>query len=230
MDDLNNSDTAKFIHLLESTDLQQHVIGPTHRHGHTLDLVLSRRDENLVLNTTILPDIISDHRVITCTLVCPRPRPTKLLVNYRKTKNIDIDCLKQDMNSVMVTAPDNNVSSLTAQYSMTLRTLYNEYAPEQTRWVTLRPNAPWYNDDLCEAKCNKCCLERKYQTTALEVHKEIFKQACRDYSKMLESAKTSHYKTTIENSDENQLFKVVDRMFHRNKTTPSKTRLPSEAC
>ena len=78
----------------------------------------------------------------------------------------------------------------------------------------------WYNDDFREAKRNKRRLERTgYQTTGLEVHKEAFKQACRDYSKMLESAKTSHYKTTTESSDENQLFKLVEQMFHHNKTT-----------
>ena len=65
------------------------------------------------------------------------------------------------MNSVMITSLNDNVSSLTAQYSATLRTLYNAYASEQTLWVTLRLNAPWYNDDLREANRNKRHLERK---------------------------------------------------------------------
>ena len=116
----------------------------------------------MVSNITVLPDIISDHRVITSTLVYPRSRPTKLCVNYRKTKNIDVDFLKQDiMNSVMISTLNDNVSSLTAQYSATLRTLYNAYASEQTRWATLRLNAPWYNDDLREANRNKRRLETK---------------------------------------------------------------------
>ena len=37
---------------------------------------------------------------------------------------------------------------------------------------------------------------------------------------MLESAKTNYYKTIIQSLDENQLFKLEDRMFHHNKTTP----------
>ena len=65
------------------------------------------------------------------------------------------------MNSVMITSLNDNVSSLTAQYSATLRKIYNAYASEQTRWVTLRLNAPWYNDDLREANRNKRHLERK---------------------------------------------------------------------
>ena len=38
----NDSDSSKFLDLLESFSLQQHVVGPTHIHGHTLDLVITR--------------------------------------------------------------------------------------------------------------------------------------------------------------------------------------------
>ena len=64
-------------------------------------------------------------------LVYIRQGPTKLRVNYRETKNIDVDFLKQEiMNYVMVTTLNDNVSSLTAQCIATLRTLYNAYASE----------------------------------------------------------------------------------------------------
>ena len=122
----------------------------------------------MVSNITVLPYIISGHRVVTSTLVYIRPGSTKLRVNYRETKNIDVDFLKQDiMNSVMITTLNDNVSSLTAQYSVTLRTLHKAYASEQTWWVTLRLNAPWHNDDLREGNRNKRRLERKYQTICL---------------------------------------------------------------
>ena len=85
----------------------------------------------MVSNITGLPNIISDHRVVTSMLVYIRQGPTKLRVNYPETKNIDVDFLKQDiMNSVMITTLNDNVSSLTALYSATLRTLYNAYASE----------------------------------------------------------------------------------------------------
>ena len=116
----------------------------------------------MVSNISVLFDIISDHTVVTSTLVCPRSRPTKLCVNYRKTKNIDVDFLQQDiMNSVMITTLNDNISSVTIQYIAILRRLYKAYASEQTRWATLRLNAPWYDDDLREAKRKKRRLERK---------------------------------------------------------------------
>ena len=40
LDDLGDNDTKKFMDLLETFSLSQHVSGPTHLLGHTLDLVV----------------------------------------------------------------------------------------------------------------------------------------------------------------------------------------------
>ena len=55
-------DAAKFNDLLESAELKQSVIGPTHRFGHTLDLVIDHLEESMLsplLET--LSDLPSDH-------------------------------------------------------------------------------------------------------------------------------------------------------------------------
>ena len=48
VDDPTDKDACTFLHILDSTNLEQYVIGPTHRDGHTLDVVISRRSNNLV--------------------------------------------------------------------------------------------------------------------------------------------------------------------------------------
>ena len=42
LDDLRDNDTKKFMDLLETSSLLQHVSGPTHLSGHTLDLIVNR--------------------------------------------------------------------------------------------------------------------------------------------------------------------------------------------
>ena len=42
--------TVKFMDLLESLGLEQHVRGPIHTHGHTLDLVITRKVENIIVH------------------------------------------------------------------------------------------------------------------------------------------------------------------------------------
>ena len=47
--------------LLETYNLVQHVQGPTHQSGHTLDLVITREDDGLILSPPVNDLYISDH-------------------------------------------------------------------------------------------------------------------------------------------------------------------------
>ena len=65
VDDHNDPAACRFLDLLESMSLTQHVAEPTHEHGHTLVLVITRESDNLSCGRPA-PDIIfSDHRALT---------------------------------------------------------------------------------------------------------------------------------------------------------------------
>ena len=49
LDTPNNQDALKFNDLLDSMNLVQHVKGSTHRRGHTLDLITTIREEELIV-------------------------------------------------------------------------------------------------------------------------------------------------------------------------------------
>ena len=51
-----------FLNLLDCLPLTQHVQGPTHKHGHTLDLAITA--DGSVTNTHVLELGISDHSVV----------------------------------------------------------------------------------------------------------------------------------------------------------------------
>ena len=52
---------TKFIQILDQYNLQQHVNGATHTKGHTLDLVITKRDDSIIDNVQIANCDISDH-------------------------------------------------------------------------------------------------------------------------------------------------------------------------
>ena len=70
VNDLNHRDALKFTDLLESVNLIQHFKSPTYRHGHTLDLIITRKEEDLIPHVQVLADVYSDHRVICCKFGC----------------------------------------------------------------------------------------------------------------------------------------------------------------
>ena len=60
----NEAKSEPLRNLLESFNLTQHVLSPTHNSGHILDLVVSSSDNSLISSVTVIPDSVSDHHRI----------------------------------------------------------------------------------------------------------------------------------------------------------------------
>ena len=67
---MDDRDARRFGELLDLFNLKQHVCVPTHKHGHTLDLVITIIGSgksvkfNLVKNITVMEQFISDNKAI----------------------------------------------------------------------------------------------------------------------------------------------------------------------
>ena len=73
VDNVKDSDAIRFLDLLASMGLEQHVDKPTHISGHTLDLLITRCSDTLI-GTKPRPDyLFSDHFTVTCDLILRRP-------------------------------------------------------------------------------------------------------------------------------------------------------------
>ena len=79
--------TDDFQEILASFDLLQHVIFPTHIHGHTLDLIISA-NHSVCKPLSVLPsDRISDHLTVLAELNIPiTSHPEKKTIKYRNIK------------------------------------------------------------------------------------------------------------------------------------------------
>jgi len=159
VDDAGNLNAMKFLDLITSADLRQHVNGATHRLGHTLDLLITRSDDKLISRVRTLPEFLSDHNVVVCdTIYLPRPPAFRLTVSYRKTRDIDLQAFLSDINKSLPDIPSNNDTGVDEQidrYENTLRSLLDKHAPQITRTITLRPHTPWFTVDQRELRWEK---------------------------------------------------------------------------
>ena len=73
MADTSNLDTVKFNKVLESFSLVQHVNGPTHKNGHTLDLIITRAADELVTSIETRDPMLFDHSAVHCKLRLKKP-------------------------------------------------------------------------------------------------------------------------------------------------------------
>ena len=172
VDDAGEAGAPNFLDLLESLALKQHVRGPTHIHGHTLDLVVTRLAENIILDTPKADRYLSDHAAILCKLTSSKPLNTVKEVKYRRTKSVDISALSCDLwesslcrDVLSNSHPDIlsacDLDSLACNYNTTLSSVIESHAPLKTKTIVSRPTVPWYNDDILKAKLLRRKVERK---------------------------------------------------------------------
>ena len=71
------------LELLASIDIQQHVTSPTHQARGTIDLVITFNDFGIEELKVEPPDVMSDHSLITCSLLVHRPYPPSFAQRVR---------------------------------------------------------------------------------------------------------------------------------------------------
>ena len=198
MDTRNNLDAIKFRNIIKSFNLQQHVRQPTHKHGHTLDLLITRTDDDIVTRVEIKDPMLSDHSAIHCKLRLKKPSPEQVNIHYRKLGSIDIDRFKDDLqNSNLLLDDHTDLPLLIDMYEKTLRNTLDSHAPIKQRLITPRPSSAWYNDDIMEAKKQRRKLERRWRSSRLCVDREMYAEQCKIVNNLLKDAKTTYYSAII---------------------------------
>ena len=121
---------AKFLGFLDSYNLAQHVTEPTHKRKGTLDLIITRANEDTVLNCKVEDPDLSDHFVVHCVLTLDKPTARRVEKTYPKLRSVDMEALWRDLTSLPVFAsPATNVTDLLAQYQNDLDGLLEIHAP-----------------------------------------------------------------------------------------------------
>jgi hypothetical protein len=172
VDDTDDPNVQRFLHLLDAFGLLQHVTGSTHVHGHTLDLVITR--PSLAFNSiTVDAPVISDHALVTFNLTQVKPllatRLTKVVRRFNSI--IQADFLNSLLQTSVCSNLDNlagwSVAELCALYKADLTRLADAMAPPVNIVVSSRVSKPWY-DGECRAYCRRTrALERIYRRTCL---------------------------------------------------------------
>lgn len=73
----NDINASTFRDLLVTAGMKQHVNGPTHQNGHTLDLIIDWEDDKFLSDLSIISGLPSDHDAVLCSVTFSRPKPIK---------------------------------------------------------------------------------------------------------------------------------------------------------
>ena len=106
-----------------------------------------------------------------------KPPPVQKTVTFRKLRSINVGAFRQDIrDSPTLNRTNGTAEDLANGYSDTLKFLINKHAPLRRKNIVLRPQCPWYNEDLHEAKHVRRKLERKWRKSRLTIDHQIYIQ------------------------------------------------------
>ena len=155
-EDVLDNDTRTFSDMLDSQGMVYHITFPTHKQGHTLDLVIEEEDTPLIVNIT-RGHLISDHLLIHTYLSIYKGKPKEMEVTYRKYKQIDKTMFKEDLQrSLEVKHTTLDLRSLVERCNSNLKEVLDRHAPEKRKLVKVTHKQPWFTDKIH----NKIILRR----------------------------------------------------------------------
>ena len=165
-----NSNTIHIMDMLQTFCFSQAVSGPTHRCGHTLDLVVHREEDSLLRSVSVCPSLSSDHLPEMCSLDISKPKSRPVLQATLTLRAIDREQFRQDVASLTTVLPD-----ITAdQFNTEMHHLLDTHAPSTQLQATRHHRSPWYSSitsELCSMKQERCA-ERWWLSTGLTIHKK----------------------------------------------------------
>ena len=119
-DNHNDPHALRLAQLLQSFDCVQHVDEPTHRDGHTLDLVITRRDTTE--HNVRVGDWLSDRALISVELDIRKPRQEHVETTSRRWSNLSLSAFEADLVSSRLC---NDIQSLDGTSADVLAELYD---------------------------------------------------------------------------------------------------------
>ena len=149
MDVPNNPECIRLNYVLTGCGLIQHVETPTYISGHTIDLIITRNNQDLAIDTLYTDHFLSDHCFILCNLDHPAPPLTTRTSYTRSCKHFNHDNFQKDLQIVCARLLEiHDLDELVHGYNNDLKSCLEKHAPLKQQTLTVRPKVPRYTDEL----------------------------------------------------------------------------------
>ena len=102
INDHSDADANYLIDAMSALGFDQLVSKATHRLGNTLDLIFTSTSSNIKMNTVLVSDLLSDHRLVVAQLNVGKPRQQQKEIVVRKVSESDIQALGKDFDCTRV--------------------------------------------------------------------------------------------------------------------------------
>ena len=214
IDDIQDNNSQKFLDLITSFGLINHVNQPTHDRGHILDLMLTREADPCISAVNVDFSLPSDHAAIHAITRTKKPASSKSTMHHRNLKALNVSALKDTLKPAFdsfTTIAD--INTMANYYREVVQKTLDELAPVQMKSMVNKPRPQWFTVDLIHERQKLRSLERQWLKSGLSIHKQLFVAARSDYKTLIDNTKSKYFQAKIaDTNDDKQLFKIVDEI------------------
>ena len=215
----------EFISLLDMNNMANHVLGPTHISGHTLDLVLSPLGTELVnqVEVSLIDHRISDHAMITFELNITRPASYSKTITFRSYRRMNRQEIAGNIEGDLLGAVSRGLTSeqCVGSYNGGFILLRDRFCPLITKEIIVKDDADWYDHRVVSLRRERRRAERRWQRTGTDTARTVFQSARRAVVKQIYSCKVEYYQNQMSlcDGDQQRAFTFLNNLLGR-KTDP----------
>ena len=208
-----NADTVIFNDTMAALGLQQHIQGPTHRMGNTLDLIFSQLQTQLTITGTATHSFVSDHCMVSIELSLKKLTPPIVRKVIRDSSKIT----PQNFTESYTTPDYSQNTTLEEAYHLfeeELLKALNQVAPLRTIKCTDRQKHPWHNRFIKEKKRVVKYREKIWRQYRQDHQWCAYAKERNIYNRLLTFQKKQMLSKLINNSnkDTKKLFNLVNNL------------------
>ncbi len=214
--------TKEIITVLNTFDLIQHVHGPTHNRGHTLDLLISR---GLNISSTVIKDVaLSDHFCIFFDILTSVTTESRSVSVRKRCINENTSVLFMKAISLTPSISADSVDLLLDSFNSKVKNVIDDIAPIKVSKKNGRQKSFWRKSTAVQNMKRQCRkAERMWRKTKLEIHYSIYKDSLHAFNLELATARQTFFSNLINSNLNNTrtLFATVERLTNPPSQIPS---------
>ena len=194
---------VRLVELLQSFDCLQHVTEPTHKAGHTLDLVITRSD-NKISNLHV-GSMVSDHATVSFEINVEKPLLEQLWTTSRLWKKLSPSAFEADLRASELCADvetlrGKSVDELSELYDTVMLALLDRHCPAVKTSRKFGPLTPWFDADCRASRRRSRQLERLYRRTRTDADRLAWIKQLRALHRLYDEKEHQHWRTKIADS------------------------------
>ena len=206
---------TQFNEILDMFNMTQHVHVPTHKMGHTLDIVATFNMKPGITNIIVNEyEDISHHFLVDFTATCaPEVREYKV-IKYRNIKAVDSEKFDCDVKKKLNISTAGTFGQKVKHYNEVMAETLEKHAPLKTKKIKIVPDTPWFDGEYANLRRLRRKAEKLFRKTGLLTHKENYINLRKQTTTLAYEKKRKYYDEKLSDmSNSKTFYSVVNKLL-----------------